>query len=116
LKQICVLLAGMVCLCGALAAKDYDDPFILREHLTTKSPYFPLGSYSEYTNPPDGCKAIYLNFVARSVRSALTMPSGFHFSASLFSKEKKEHLLQSIYRVCSSYMNALQSLTKRREN
>eukprot|EP01122_Echinamoeba_exundans_P014807 TRINITY_DN6791_c0_g1_i1.p1 TRINITY_DN6791_c0_g1~~TRINITY_DN6791_c0_g1_i1.p1 ORF type:complete len:554 (+),score=71.50 TRINITY_DN6791_c0_g1_i1:1-1662(+) len=65
LRQLGILLVGIACLCGALAAKDYDDPFILREHLTTKSPYFPLGSFSEYTDPPQGCKAVYLNFVAR---------------------------------------------------
>lgn len=64
-----LFLAASVALIVEAAPKDYDNPFILREHLTTKSPYFPLGSFGDYTQPPQGCKAVYLNFVARSVAS-----------------------------------------------
>ena len=40
------------------------DPFILAEHLSTKSPYFPLANNSDITSM-SGCYPIYLNFVAR---------------------------------------------------
>jgi hypothetical protein len=45
--------------------------FDFGEHLSTKTPYFPLQTADNRTEPPPGCKAIYLNFLARFVLEAL---------------------------------------------
>jgi len=78
MKSVRAISLALIALCllavaaaGPIGAKkDPDEPFYLHEHLSTKSPYFPLAGPEDHTPPPPGCKAVYLNFVARFVPEA----------------------------------------------
>jgi multiple inositol-polyphosphate phosphatase/2,3-bisphosphoglycerate 3-phosphatase len=60
----CILAVAtllLVAVEGASNSTDYD----IRYHLGSKTPYWPQQNYSTYTPPPDGCRAVHFNLLAR---------------------------------------------------